>query len=87
MVGEAEYVWKDILRDYKKNKLKRIYKSDMPVDMNDVPFPRRDVLKEKYIVGMLQATRGCVNSCRFCYLPMSPGINSGQEIQTLFMKN
>ncbi len=72
VVGEAEHVWKDVLNDAENNSLKRKYYHPRPVDMNDVPFPRRDLLSEDYWVATVQATRGCPNKCRFCYLPNVP---------------
>lgn len=72
VVGEAEYVWADILRDAEKGSLKRIYQADRPADMNDVPFPRRDLMKDPSWIACVQATRGCPNSCRYCYLPSTP---------------
>lgn len=72
VVGEAEYVWKDVLHDAKKGRLDRIYLSNRPTDMNDVPFPRRDFLNEPSWFACVQATRGCPNSCRYCYLPSTP---------------
>jgi len=72
VIGEAEYVWKDVLRDAEKGTLARIYRSDRPTDMNDVPFPRRDLLDEPSWFTCIQATRGCPNSCRYCYLPSTP---------------
>jgi radical SAM superfamily enzyme YgiQ (UPF0313 family) len=38
-------------------------------DLNDVSFPRRDILDEPSWFACVQATRGCNNSCRYCYLP------------------
>ena len=72
VIGEAEYVWKDVLRDAKKGTLARIYRSDRPTDMNDIPFPRRDLLDEPSWFTCIQATRGCPNSCQYCYLPSTP---------------
>lgn len=72
VVGEAEYVWGDVLRDAEKGALKPIYKADRPTDMNDVPFPRRDLLHETSWFTSVEATRGCPNSCRYCYLPSVP---------------
>src|SRR5512136_517374 len=46
VVGEAEYVWKDLLRDAERGSLQRVYTAPRPTDMNDVPFPRRDLLRE-----------------------------------------
>ncbi len=72
VVGEAEYVWQDVLRDAEKGALKRVYRAERPTDMNDVPFPRRDLLDEPPWLACVQATRGCPNSCRYCYLPSTP---------------
>lgn len=72
VIGEAEYVWKDVLRDAEKKDLKRVYQADRLTDMDDVPEPRRDLLNESSWFACLQATRGCPNSCRYCYLPSVP---------------
>jgi radical SAM superfamily enzyme YgiQ (UPF0313 family) len=40
--------------------------------MNDVPFPRRDLLAEPSWFACIEATRGCPNACRYCYLPSVP---------------
>ncbi len=72
VVGEAEYVWKQLLRDAERGTLQRVYTAPRPTDMNDVPFPRRDLLADPSWFACLQATRGCPNSCRYCYLPTMP---------------
>jgi len=72
VVGEAEYLWKDTLRDAAKGSLERVYLSERPTDMNDVPFPRRELLNESSWFTCIQATRGCPNSCGYCYLPNTP---------------
>jgi len=72
VVGEAEYVWKDVLRDAENGSLERVYAAPRPTDMDDVPFPRRDLLADPSWFACLQATRGCPNSCRYCYLPSVP---------------
>jgi radical SAM superfamily enzyme YgiQ (UPF0313 family) len=72
VVGEAEYVWPQLLLDVAAGRLQRRYAQDRPTDMNDVPIPRRDLLRQDPLVGMMQATRGCNHSCRFCYLPSVP---------------
>jgi len=71
-IGEAEYIWLDIVRDAERNSLKNIYQADRLTDMNDVPIPRRDLLNEPSWFACLQLTRGCPNSCRYCYLPSVP---------------
>ena len=72
VVGEAEYVWPELLKDMAEGHLKKIYHHPEPVNMDDVPFPRRDLLNEDYRVATVQATRGCPNHCSFCYLPNMP---------------
>jgi radical SAM superfamily enzyme YgiQ (UPF0313 family) len=72
VVGEAEYLWKTILQDAESGHLERVYTAPFPTDMNDVPFPRRDLLTEPTWFACLQATRGCPNACRYCYLPSMP---------------
>jgi radical SAM superfamily enzyme YgiQ (UPF0313 family) len=72
VVGEAEYVWKDVLKDAAFGALKGTYRQEQPTDMNDVPMPRRDLFKEDYWVATVQTSRGCPNRCRFCYLPSVP---------------
>jgi radical SAM superfamily enzyme YgiQ (UPF0313 family) len=72
VVGEAEYVWPRLLEDVAAGRLRRTYRQDRPTDMDDVPVPRRDLLRQDALVGMVQATRGCSHACRFCYLPSVP---------------
>jgi len=72
VVGEAEYVWRTVLADAERGALAQRYQADRPTDMDDVPFPRRDVLGEPGWFACVQATRGCTNRCRYCYLPATP---------------
>jgi len=72
VVGEAEYVWKGLLADAEKNRLKPVYRAEGPTDMDDVPFPKRNLLNEPSWFACVQATRGCRNRCRYCYLPAVP---------------
>ncbi len=72
VIGEAEYVWPRLLEDVAKRRLQRIYRQDRPTDMNDVPVPRRELLRQDPAIGMIQATRGCNHACKFCYLPRVP---------------
>jgi radical SAM superfamily enzyme YgiQ (UPF0313 family) len=72
VIGEAEHLWPQVLKDIENGELKKTYKSEIPVDMNDVPFPRRDLLNEMSWFACVQITRGCPNTCRYCYLPNVP---------------
>jgi radical SAM superfamily enzyme YgiQ (UPF0313 family) len=69
----VEYTWKKILKDAEQGKLKKIYDcSKTEVNMDDVPSPRRDLYKQNYTFEAFQATRGCTNKCKFCYLSDVP---------------
>jgi radical SAM superfamily enzyme YgiQ (UPF0313 family) len=72
VIGEAEYVWPQVLADVAAGRLAQRYRQDRPTDMDDVPVPRRDLLRQDPRVGMMQITRGCHHACRFCYLPSVP---------------
>jgi len=68
VVGEAEGLWPELLKDYEKGKLKKIYENKELSDLSDLPIPRRELLRRKnYIVpNTLQASRGCPFNCSFC---------------------
>lgn len=42
-VGEGEYTWPELLGDFRRGALKRVYKASKPVDMSEMPEPRRDI--------------------------------------------
>ena len=68
VVGEAEGLWPELLKDYEKGKLKKIYENKELSDLSGLPIPRRELLRRKnYIVpNTLQASRGCPFNCSFC---------------------
>ncbi len=72
VIGEVEYIWKDLLKDMESGELQKTYQSDRIVEMNDIPYPKRELLNENSWVACVQATRGCPNICKYCYLPSVP---------------
>lgn len=68
VVGEAEAVWEELLRDCEKGELKPIYKADKLIEMSDMAIPRRDLLDSSMYSSFysVQATRGCPFNCEFC---------------------
>lgn len=66
-VGEAEYTWKQFLEDYQRGDYKAEYVQREPINMEDSPVPRVDLMKlKKYVHATLQTTRGCPFGCEFC---------------------
>ncbi len=68
VVGEAEGIWPELLKDYKKGTLKRTYQNKELPDLSGLPKPRRDLLKRKNYLGFntLHVSRGCPFNCSFC---------------------
>jgi len=69
VIGEAEGVWEELLKDFEKNNLKKIYDGTKTrPDLSKVPLPRRDLMKSNSFIKTqsIQATRGCPFQCDFC---------------------
>lgn len=67
VIGEAEYIWGQLLDDIKKNKLRSFYKSEKVVDLEDSPLPRYDLVNQEFYKTIwIQASRGCPHDCEFC---------------------
>jgi len=68
VVGDAELVWKELLDDFEKGKLKKIYEKNLEKGVFSTPIPRFDLIINKNIGDFLpvQAGRGCPNTCSFC---------------------
>jgi radical SAM superfamily enzyme YgiQ (UPF0313 family) len=82
VIGEAEELWPELLRDFRRKQLKKFYAAgpcatdalpgdcyhikDRP-DLSLVPRARRDLLpRNRYWMDAIHTTRGCPNRCRFC---------------------
>lgn len=67
VVGEAEELWPQLLSDFKRGTLKRIYSSTRFPNLSLVPPARTELLRKgvRYI-DMVQTTRGCRYNCNFC---------------------
>ena len=59
VIGEAEAVWQELLKDAEKKDLQRVYNGNYTENLDGVPFPRRDLFSRKYFTAPLQITRGC----------------------------
>ncbi len=67
VIGEAEEIWHTVLQDAENGCLKRLYKADKPADLTAAPIPDRSSLsKERYLLDIVQTTKGCPFHCEFC---------------------
>jgi len=66
VMGEGENTWPQLLEDFENGNLKSFYKSEKPVNLKSIPFPRRDIVVKNLLVARVQATRGCPYKCNFC---------------------
>jgi radical SAM superfamily enzyme YgiQ (UPF0313 family) len=67
LVGEAEGLWPDILRDVELNQLKKTYRQSHTLPFEGVQVDRSIFAGKKYLpVAMVETTRGCPFSCSFC---------------------
>lgn len=65
VVGEAESVWPDILKDASKGSLKPFYYGErLPLD--EMPYPFVGYLKGPYKFRAVFTMRGCPYRCSFC---------------------
>jgi len=66
VVGEGENIWPQVLEDFESGKLQRVYRVCGLPEIDDLPAPRRDLLRGKYFVETVQTGRGCPINCNFC---------------------
>jgi len=69
VIGEAELVWENVLRDFEAGKLKKTYLAQSQCKMEGMKIPRRELLDRKMYVSCfytVQATRGCPFNCEYC---------------------
>jgi len=66
VIGDAEDVWSEILKDVDNGQLKEYYKK--PLSKLTYPLPKYELITNKRIGDFLpvQAGRGCPNACDFC---------------------
>jgi len=67
LVGQAEGVWDKVIRDRRKNRLRRIYRGTASPEFGRA-LPDRSILRGKnYLpVQMVEFGRGCSHRCDFC---------------------
>ncbi|TVM19185.1 radical SAM protein [Oceanidesulfovibrio indonesiensis] len=68
VIGEADMIWADIVRDAERGELKPVYKQDSYTDMEAIRPARRSIYPKKgyFFENIIQTTRGCPFKCEFC---------------------
>lgn len=64
-VGQAEGAWPQLLNDFERGQLQRIYDGGMP-PLDGLPLPRRDLYPHPYLFDAVLTSKGCPYRCEFC---------------------
>jgi radical SAM superfamily enzyme YgiQ (UPF0313 family) len=65
VVGEAESVWAQLIRDFEKGEIKNRYDAQW-LPFENAVWPRRELFHPNYQFASIQTTRGCPMKCEFC---------------------
>lgn len=72
VVGEAEEVWHEVIKDFENGCIKQKYGPKL-ADITKIPKVRREIFKYKYQAGSIQTARGCPMNCNFCSVSVFNG--------------
>lgn len=74
ILGEAETVWPQFLRDMEGGSPQRVYGPVFPGDLDALPLPRKELARcAAYMTtASITATRGCPHLCSFCHNNVRP---------------
>jgi radical SAM superfamily enzyme YgiQ (UPF0313 family) len=64
--GEAEETWPAFLRDFRAGRWRSEYHAPAAIDLQLSPLPAIDKLRPRYVMGVVQTSRGCPFECEFC---------------------
>jgi radical SAM superfamily enzyme YgiQ (UPF0313 family) len=93
VLGEAEDVMQDLIKDIGNKKVKRYYAKYNFCNINETPVPKWNLLNLKWYASMsIQYSRGCPYNCEFCDIGALAGRTPRQksseqviaEIQSLY---
>ncbi|MBI5361743.1 MAG: DUF4070 domain-containing protein [Planctomycetes bacterium] len=74
VLGEAEDVVQELVRDLERGELRRVYSNAERPDVARSPVPRWDLVDPRHYVAMsVQFSRGCPYDCEFCYIVVMNG--------------
>jgi radical SAM superfamily enzyme YgiQ (UPF0313 family) len=73
VIGEAEGVWKDVIKDFENNTLKPKYTGTAVEDFYTEVHKELLISPPHVIKDFLETTRGCKFRCHFCTIPSLSG--------------
>jgi radical SAM superfamily enzyme YgiQ (UPF0313 family) len=80
VIGDAEGVWKQIVKDVHKGTLQKIYQLKKPSELNNLKYDRSIFGGKKYVnINPVQYSRGCRFACDFCSIHAFYGSNLRQR--------
>ncbi len=65
VIGEAESVWPQVLRDFRAGKPKPFYRGER-IPLDDLPTPLYGMLEHPHRFRIVNTARGCPYQCTFC---------------------
>lgn len=69
LVGEAQGVWPQMVRDMISGNLRKRYTGDPCCSLENIPPPRYDLVEPCYTAPIVtEASRGCPHPCTYCQL-------------------
>ena len=66
VIGEAESLWPQAIKDFESGFLKDRYKTADYIDAAEIPHARHDLFHPLYWYRIIQTSRGCPHDCDFC---------------------
>jgi tRNA A37 methylthiotransferase MiaB len=67
VVGDGDHIWSEIVADYERGSLKRVYEGGRVASSLFVGNPLwRALDHSRYMMATVQTTRGCPENCTFC---------------------
>jgi radical SAM superfamily enzyme YgiQ (UPF0313 family) len=65
VIGEAESVWPDVLKDFSAGQMKPFYRGEQ-IPLDDLPTPLYGMLQDGHQFRIVNTSRGCPYNCTFC---------------------
>jgi radical SAM superfamily enzyme YgiQ (UPF0313 family) len=74
VVGEAENIWPRLIEDFRAGRLRRIYRDNGRPSLRGIGPDRSIFTGKRYLpVGLIEASRGCPETCEFCSIQSAFG--------------